>query len=496
MSAPLSFAAEAAAIIDAAGDDGRAALATLTAAFEDRLAVERAARLRAEAALIHAAATRTAEDGYPCFPIGVIRSPFATKRGAPRQGALAPDTRAVLTFSHFISPDALDGLASFSHVYVMFLFSDDDGTPRVNAATLAAGAPPPTAPVRAVGGAVAPWVRAGRLQASKVAPPGLHGRRTGVFSTRSPHRPNSLGWSLCTLRAVDAGARTLALGGVDFVDGTPVVDVKPACAYDCGSCGAAMPIVSEAAAVGSAGLSPFSSAAAGAGIGGGDASEPLLPAAGGSEMRFPAWVRDPLHAPPPLRVAWEPAAEAAARAAVAAGRTRFYGARVEGAAGSVSGEADALVRAVTQCLGLDCRSVSHGRGTRATGHTTVVASARQEAAAAVLLGGGGSDSTASAEAAAMAAAMAAAIAPPPPAYELRFDGLLFRLRYRPVGDEAAAGGPGSAEDVPVRNSGQPAEQLTCVVESCEEDAVPAAPVLAEDAEDGCRQAEDSDAVAL
>ena len=477
MAAPgsSSFTEEATAIIAAAGDDGRAALATLMATFEDRLAIERAARLRAEAALVHAAAVRTAEEGYPCFPIGVIRSPFMTKRGTPRQGALAPDTRAVLTFSHYISPDALDGLAAFSHVYVMFLFSNDDGTPRVSASA-SDGAPAAGARSAPLGGPVAPWVRAGRLQSSKVCPPGLHGRRTGVFSTRSPHRPNSIGWSLCRLRHVHAGSRSLALAGIDFVDGTPVIDVKPACPYDCGSCGATMPIVTEAAMPTVAEAVPggrsdepveavhlMGEAAGGAALpeGGcgadsqtsGGASAALASSPGMvAPARVPAWVSSPLHEPPPLRVVWEPAAEASARAFVLSGRSRFYG--CAGGGGAVSeaskkaapgamnsrDEADAFIRALAQCLGLDCRSVSHGRGTRATGHSTLVATARQEAAAAVLLGDACSAVDPS------VAAAVASVAPPQPPYELCFDGLLLRLRYR----EGAA----------------VADHL-CVVESCE-----------------------------
>lgn len=485
---PSSFTEEATAIIAAAGGDGRAALATLMATFEDRLAIERAARLRAEAALVHAAAVRTAEEGYPCFPIGVIRSPFLTKRGTPRQGALAPDTRAVLTFSHYISPDALDGLAAFSHVYVMFLFSNDDGTPRVSASAVSAsaadGAPAAGARSAPLGGPVAPWVRAGRLQSSKVCPPGLHGRRTGVFSTRSPHRPNSIGWSLCRLRHVHAGSRSLALAGIDFVDGTPVIDVKPACPYDCGSCGAAMPIVTEAALGGRPdepveAAHPMGEAAGGVGLpeGGcgadnrqthGVASVMLAstatataPEAGMvAPVRVPAWVSSPLHEPPPLRVVWEPAAEASARAFVLSGRSRFYGCAGGGSAVSEASkkaapgamnsreEADAFIRALAQCLGLDCRSVSHGRGTRATGHSTLVATARQEAAAAVLLGDNVCRDTDPS-----VAATVASVAPPQPPYELCFDGLLLRLRYR----EGAA-----------------AADHLCVVESCEEASAAAA----------------------
>ncbi|EOD19036.1 Nef-associated protein, partial [Emiliania huxleyi CCMP1516] len=58
---------------------------------------------------------------------------------------------------------------------------------------------------------------------SKVRPPRLDGAKTGLYSTRTPHRPNRVGLSLVRLLAGD----TLHLSGVDLCDGTAVVDVKP-----------------------------------------------------------------------------------------------------------------------------------------------------------------------------------------------------------------------------------------------------------------------------
>jgi tRNA-Thr(GGU) m(6)t(6)A37 methyltransferase TsaA len=92
---------------------------------------------------------------------------------------------------------ALQGLEGFSHVWVLFVFH-------------AAGA--------------SDWrarVRAPRLGGAK---------RVGVLASRSPHRPNPLGLSVCRLLAVRAdapGGPELALGAVDLVDGSPVLDVKP-----------------------------------------------------------------------------------------------------------------------------------------------------------------------------------------------------------------------------------------------------------------------------
>lgn len=55
----------------------------------------------------------------------------------------------------------------------------------------------------------------------------LGGRKLGVFACRTPHRPNPIGLTACTIERVDLDARELHLAGVDLVDGTPVLDLKP-----------------------------------------------------------------------------------------------------------------------------------------------------------------------------------------------------------------------------------------------------------------------------
>lgn len=87
---------------------------------------------------------------------------------------------------------SLDGLDEFSHVWLLFLF--DQNTP-------------------------------GSTPKAKVYPPRLGGTPTGLFATRSPHRPNPIGLTLCRLDGVK-GSR-LSLSGVDLVDGTCILDVKP-----------------------------------------------------------------------------------------------------------------------------------------------------------------------------------------------------------------------------------------------------------------------------
>lgn len=127
-------------------------------------------------------------------PIGHLESWFRTKNGTPRQATVCAAAKAKLTISKsvFTRPvHALEGLKDFSHVWLIFLFHENKSN----------------------------HVRA------KVAPPRLNGKRVGVFSTRSPHRPNPIGLTLVQLDKIEDG--TLYFNGVDILDGTPILDVKP-----------------------------------------------------------------------------------------------------------------------------------------------------------------------------------------------------------------------------------------------------------------------------
>ncbi len=131
--------------------------------------------------------------------IGVIHSCFKEKFGIPRQPGLIREARAELELlAPFDRPEALNGLEGFSHVWVSFIFH------------------------QAIKGEWRPTVR----------PPRLGGnRRQGVFATRSPYRPNPLGLSVVSLEGIDRERCRLQLGGVDLLDGTPVVDIKPYLPY-------------------------------------------------------------------------------------------------------------------------------------------------------------------------------------------------------------------------------------------------------------------------
>ncbi|XP_015585136.1 uncharacterized protein LOC107262939 [Cephus cinctus] len=134
------------------------------------------------------------DDTLKLKPIGLISTWFPSKRGTPRQPGICGKAPGKLTLfnSVFTNPEhALEGLQDFSHMWILFHFHRNDST----------------------------HVRA------KVAPPRLNGARTGVFSTRSPHRPCPIGLSL--VKIVKIENNTIFFEGVDMVDQTPVLDIKP-----------------------------------------------------------------------------------------------------------------------------------------------------------------------------------------------------------------------------------------------------------------------------
>ena len=145
--------------------------------------------------------------GYTLTPIARIRSEFKEKFGIPRQSGLVEALRARVVFEPaFRRPEALRGLEAYSHLWLIWQFSQ----------------------VVAEGQDGANW-------RPTVRPPRLGGnRRMGVFATRSPYRPNALGLSCVRLLGVEpAGPEgpVLTVGGADLLDGTPIYDIKPYVPY-------------------------------------------------------------------------------------------------------------------------------------------------------------------------------------------------------------------------------------------------------------------------
>jgi tRNA (Thr-GGU) A37 N-methylase len=60
---------------------------------------------------------------------------------------------------------------------------------------------------------------------TKIAPPRLGGKRVGLFSTRSPHRPNLIGLTLAKLESIEG--TKINVSGIDLLNGTPILDIKP-----------------------------------------------------------------------------------------------------------------------------------------------------------------------------------------------------------------------------------------------------------------------------
>lgn len=134
-------------------------------------------------------------------PIAYIRSCYPERFGIPRQAGLVPSARADIVFAATeFNQLALRGLEQCSHIWVMFWFHDQ------------------------------PFQTAKPL----VQPPRLGGRKTmGVYATRSPNRPNPIGLSAVELVAITSVKDTwqLRVRGGDFLDGTPVLDIKPYIPY-------------------------------------------------------------------------------------------------------------------------------------------------------------------------------------------------------------------------------------------------------------------------
>lgn len=126
-------------------------------------------------------------------PIGVVRSPFRERHDAPRQPPLARDTQAQIEiFPRAELEHGLADIETWSHLWVLY------------------------------------WFHLNTHFRPKVEAPRSEKRR-GVFATRSPYRPNPIGLSAVALERVEG--RVLHVRGLDMIDGTPVIDLKPYVPY-------------------------------------------------------------------------------------------------------------------------------------------------------------------------------------------------------------------------------------------------------------------------
>jgi tRNA-Thr(GGU) m(6)t(6)A37 methyltransferase TsaA len=131
-------------------------------------------------------------------PIGVVRSPYANRIDAPHQPTVVEGTEsgvraeATIELDPALPLDMLRDLEGFERIWLIFAFHRSEG-----------------------------WK-------ALVRPPRGQAKR-GVLATRSPHRPNAIGLSAVELVAIEG--HTLRLRGVDLLDGTPILDIKPYVPY-------------------------------------------------------------------------------------------------------------------------------------------------------------------------------------------------------------------------------------------------------------------------
>jgi tRNA-Thr(GGU) m(6)t(6)A37 methyltransferase TsaA len=120
-------------------------------------------------------------------PIGVVRSPYRTTKDAPRQGRLAPEVRSeIAIFEPF--REGVGDLGGARHIIVLY------------------------------------WLDRAKRDTMFATPPGTTEEKP-VFATRSPNRPNPIGLCVVEVKGISIGCITVA--GLDAIDGTPVLDIKP-----------------------------------------------------------------------------------------------------------------------------------------------------------------------------------------------------------------------------------------------------------------------------
>ena len=131
-------------------------------------------------------------------PVAHICNDFKEKFGIPRQSGRAPSLTSRIVFEkEYRNDDALRGIESFSHLWLLFSFS---ATPEKE---------------------FSPTVRPPRLGGNE---------RVGVFASRSPFRPNRIGLScvkLVRVEKTETEGKVLIVSGADLLDGTPIIDIKP-----------------------------------------------------------------------------------------------------------------------------------------------------------------------------------------------------------------------------------------------------------------------------
>jgi tRNA-Thr(GGU) m(6)t(6)A37 methyltransferase TsaA len=135
-------------------------------------------------------------------PIGTIHTELSTKFGVPRQSGVVKNLKGKIVFDkEYRVNEAFKGLEDYSHLWIIWVFSEVSSTEWT------------------------PTVRPPRLGGNK---------RMGVFGTRSPFRPNPIGLSSVKLEKIvyeEPDGPVLHVSGIDMMNGTPILDIKPYLPY-------------------------------------------------------------------------------------------------------------------------------------------------------------------------------------------------------------------------------------------------------------------------
>jgi tRNA-Thr(GGU) m(6)t(6)A37 methyltransferase TsaA len=138
-------------------------------------------------------------DAYTMQPIGTFHSCFPEKFSTPRQGGLLAKTKGKIVFdTKVVELSCIDGIEDFEYFWVVYIFHLHSG-----------------------------------FKGTKVSPPKkdittdkeTEDKKLGIYATRTPHRINPIGLTLVKLDKVKNGE--MYISGIDMVDGTPIVDIKP-----------------------------------------------------------------------------------------------------------------------------------------------------------------------------------------------------------------------------------------------------------------------------
>ena len=133
-------------------------------------------------------------DSFVFNSIGTLISCFPEKFSSPRQGNLLELTRAKIVLKKNIDMHSFDGIENFTYIWIIYVFHLNQN-----------------------------------FSSSKVIPPKFPGdnnsKKLGIFSTRTPHRYNPIGLTLCKFNKIEG--REIFISCVDMITGTPILDIKP-----------------------------------------------------------------------------------------------------------------------------------------------------------------------------------------------------------------------------------------------------------------------------